>query len=165
MEAIAWGYGLPEAPRADAAGNLWFSDVLGGGVHRRTPDGTTIYHSNYSEGHVLAHDLDADGRAVHRRIFATLPRGNPDGLAVDERGRVWVAMGPGGGIARFTPGGALDTIVAVPASFVAILALGGPDGRDLYVTTMDDAEHPERGGTVFRSRADAPGLRIPLARV
>src|SRR5437867_10813893 len=44
-----------------------------------SPDGRTIYHSNYSEGVVLAHDLTADGVAVKRRVFARVPRGNPDG--------------------------------------------------------------------------------------
>ena len=40
IEAIAWGYGLIEGPRADAAGNLYFSDVPNGGVRRLEPDGS-----------------------------------------------------------------------------------------------------------------------------
>jgi len=36
-----------------------------------------------------------------------MPKGNPDGLAVDETGGVWVALGSGGGIVRFTPQGHL----------------------------------------------------------
>ena len=40
IETLAWGYGLVEGPRVDAAGNLFFSDVHGGGVHCRRPDGT-----------------------------------------------------------------------------------------------------------------------------
>ena len=40
LVAIAWGYGLLEGPRADDAGNLYFSDVPNGGVHRRNADGT-----------------------------------------------------------------------------------------------------------------------------
>ncbi len=274
METLAFGYGLAEAPRVDAAGNLYFSDAIEGGVYRRAPDGAlsvvvprrrgvgglvlhadggvvvsgrdvshvrdgqtrvlltvegtlgfndlttdaagrvfvgslrssalqsedrvpgelwrvdgagravevyrdiafangvgfspderTIYHSNYSEGVVLAHDLSADGVAGNRRVFARLPRGNPDGLAVDETGGVWVALGAGGGIARFTPGGKLDHVLAVPAPFVASLCFGGADRRDLYVTTSGNTEHPERRGTIFRTRADVPGLVAPLARI
>jgi len=274
MEALAWGYGLAEAPRVDAAGHLWFSDAVGGGVYRRAPDGTietvipkrrgvgglvlhadggvvvsgkdvihvrggetrvllhvdgalgfndlttdrhgrvyvgslrssafesgarvpgelwrigvggtatevygdvafcngvgfspdgrTIYHSNYSEGHVLAHELDDAGRATNRRVFAALPRGNPDGLAVDESGSVWVAMGSGAGLARYTPAGALDGIVPVPAGFVTSLCFGGADRRDVYVTTADNTDDPTRRGTVFRSRVDVPGLIAPLARI
>jgi gluconolactonase len=40
LETLAWGYGLIEGPRVDEAGNLYFSDVPNGGVHRRAPDGT-----------------------------------------------------------------------------------------------------------------------------
>jgi len=128
------------------------------------PDGRTIYHSNYSEGVVLAHDLAEDGRGVNRRVFARVPRGNPDGLAVDEAGGVWVALGSGGA-ARFRPDGGLEHVLAVPAPFVASLCFGGGDRRDLYVTTSGNSDHPERRGTVFRTRANVPGLVVPLARV
>ena len=34
IEVLADGYQLVEAPRVDDDGNVWFTDVLGGGVHR-----------------------------------------------------------------------------------------------------------------------------------
>ena len=40
LEVLAWGYGLVEGPRVDADDNLYFTDVHGGGVRRRSPDGT-----------------------------------------------------------------------------------------------------------------------------
>jgi xylono-1,5-lactonase len=40
LEAIASGYVLVEGPRTDAAGNLYFTDAMGGGVYRRNTDGT-----------------------------------------------------------------------------------------------------------------------------
>jgi len=274
METLAFGYGLAEAPRVDAADNLYFSDVVGGGVFQRSPDGTistvlakrrgcgglvlhadggfvvsgrnvvhvrdgvsrvllevegalgfndlttdahgrvyvgsmrsgafesgprvpgelwrierdgsatqlydgveftngvgfspdgrTIYHSNYSEAYVLAHDIDDAGNATNRRVFARLPRGNPDGLAVDETGCVWVALGSAGGIGRFTPDGQLAESIDVPAGFVTSLCFGGTDRRDLYITTADNQEHPDRAGTIFRTRAPTPGLIAPLATV
>jgi sugar lactone lactonase YvrE len=40
LQTLAWGYTLPEAPRMDASGNLYFSDGLGaGGVHRLSSTG------------------------------------------------------------------------------------------------------------------------------
>src|SRR5437764_1395418 len=44
VESLASGYGLVEGPTVDADGNLYFSDVLGGGVYRRAPGGdiTTV---------------------------------------------------------------------------------------------------------------------------
>jgi sugar lactone lactonase YvrE len=39
LELLASGYRLLEGPRTDADGALWFSDVYGGTVNRRDPDG------------------------------------------------------------------------------------------------------------------------------
>lgn len=39
LTALAWGYTLVEGPRTDADDNLYFTDAMGGGVHRRSPDG------------------------------------------------------------------------------------------------------------------------------
>lgn len=40
LTTIAWGYGLVEGPRTDSDDNLYFSDVIGGGVFRRSPNGS-----------------------------------------------------------------------------------------------------------------------------
>jgi xylono-1,5-lactonase len=40
LELLASGYGLVEGPRTDAANNLYFTDIPGGCVNRRSPDGT-----------------------------------------------------------------------------------------------------------------------------
>jgi xylono-1,5-lactonase len=40
LELLASGYGLGEGPRTDADNNLYFSDIPGGCVYRRSPDGT-----------------------------------------------------------------------------------------------------------------------------
>lgn len=40
LETLAWGYGLVEGPRTDIDNNLYFSDVMKGGVYRRSPNGT-----------------------------------------------------------------------------------------------------------------------------
>ena len=39
FETLATGYGLLEGPRTDEHNRLYFSDVRGGGVFRRSPDG------------------------------------------------------------------------------------------------------------------------------
>lgn len=68
-------------------------------------------------------------------------------------------------MARFTPAGALDAFVAVPAPFVASLCFGVADRRDVFVATMGNAEDERRGGTLFRGRVDVPGLVATPARV
>jgi gluconolactonase len=129
-----------------------------------SPDGKTIYQSDYDSRVVLAHDLGGDGRGLNRRILARVPA-NPDGLCVDSAGTLWVALAGGGGVARLLPSGEPDGILEIPASFVSSVCFGGADGRDLFVTTGDNREHPERQGTIFRTRVDVPGLIAPPARV
>jgi xylono-1,5-lactonase len=125
------------------------------------PDGRTLYLSNYSARLVLAIDPDSGVE----RTFTGVPRGNPDGLAVDEAGGVWVALGDAGVVARFTPAGELDRMIDVPARFVTSLCFGGSDRRSLYVTTTENTDEPDRGATIFEGRSDVPGLVPPPARV
>lgn len=57
METLTYGYSLAEAPRVDAEGNLYFSDAIGGGVYRRTPNGelTTVVPKRRGVGGLLFH--------------------------------------------------------------------------------------------------------------
>ncbi len=130
-----------------------------------SPDGRLLYHADTAAGHVIAHDVSAAGEVSGRRIFAVLPRGAPDGLCVDAAGGVWVAAWGGGCALRFAPDGALERALEVPARQVTSVCLGGRDGRDLIVVSADHREHPERGGTIFRTRVEVPALQLPLARV
>lgn len=111
-----------------------------------SPDGATMYACDYAHGAVLT----GDG------VFARSPAGSADGLAVDETGGVWVAMGDAGAIARFEPDGSLDRTIDVPADFVSSLCFGGDDMRDVYVTTI---------GALLHGRSDVPGLPVPPASV
>ena len=63
VETLASGYGLVEGPTVDGEGNLYFSDVLGGGVYRRDPDGdiTTVVPKRRGVGGIVLH---ADGGVV-----------------------------------------------------------------------------------------------------
>ncbi len=95
-----------------------------------SPDAGTVYAADRQTGEVLA--CAADGG--DRRVFARVPDGAPDGLAVDADGDVWVALGPGGAVARFTPEGELRARHDVPgAELVSSVAFAGED--DLLVAT------------------------------
>jgi gluconolactonase len=129
--------------------------LLGEGIGL-APDRHTVYLSDYAERRVLVTDLDG----AETREFARSPKGSADGLAVDAEGGVWVALGEGGGVARFEPGGRLDEVIAMPAAFVSSLSFGGPDLCDVLITTADNREQPELGGTLLRARSELPGLPV-----
>ena len=125
------------------------------------PEGHVLYHADTAARALIVHDIDERGNAVNRRSLAT--PGDPDGLAVDERGFVWVAIFGGGKVACLSPSGELDDAVEVPASAVTSVCFGRD--RDLYVVTADNLEAPERKGTIFRTQAPWRGMPVPLARI
>jgi D-xylonolactonase len=142
---------------------LWEEGTAANGLGF-SPDGSILYQNDTAEG-LFAYDVTADRRLRHRRFFGRVPEGHHNGLAVDAEGGVWVASTGGGTITRFRPDAVIDQVIAVPARFVMSLTFGGADLRDVYVVTCDNLEHPQRYGTVFRSRSEVPGLRSPKARL
>ncbi len=130
-----------------------------------SPDRKTLYHSDTARHHVVAHDLDEAGNATGRRALGERATFNPDGLAVDELGCIWAANYGAGCVQRLQPDGTADLRVEVPANQVASVCFGGADLRDLYIVTADNTDDPSRGGTVFKTRTDTPGLPAPIARI
>jgi gluconolactonase len=125
-----------------------------------SPDGATFYGCDYHRGLVLAAERHADGTYSPSRIAAVSPSGQVDGMAVDETGALWVALGARGSIGRFRPDGHLDHELDVPARFVSSLCFGGRDGRDMFITTPDTTEDPRLDGCVFHTRVDVAGAPL-----
>lgn len=136
-----------------------------------SPDRKYLYHADSTTYAVWVYDVQPDRTLKDRRIFAKLPHGAPDGLAVDAEGGVCVAVVSlrgaeidRGGVMRFKPDGTFDWKLDVPARMVTSVTFGGRDLEDLYIVTADNLEDKARKGTVFRTRADIPGLAVPKAR-
>ncbi len=121
-----------------------------------TPDGRTVYISDYARRLVLAVPIEG-GEAD---TFAVVPEGSADGLALDAEGGVWVALGEAGAVARFHPDGSLDEVAPMPAGFVSSISFGGPDMRDVLISTADNEVTPELGGTILRARSEVAGLPV-----
>jgi xylono-1,5-lactonase len=126
-----------------------------------SPDGSRMYHADSARGHVILHDVDGD-TVLNRRVFATV-RGDPDGLAVDAEGGVWVACPNGGCVRRYRADGSEDRELPVPQPFVTSCCFGGPDLTDLYVVTAPDQSGAT--GSVYVQAVDVAGLPLTPARV
>ena len=129
-------------------------------------DGRVMYYVDSPTRAVDLFDFDVPtGAVANRRTLVRVPReqGVPDGLTLDAEGCVWVALWGGGAVHRYAPDGSLDAIVRVPTTYPTSCTFGGPDLRDLYITTAriklserERAEQPLAGG-LFRCRPGVQG--------
>ncbi|NUW31179.1 SMP-30/gluconolactonase/LRE family protein [Nonomuraea sp. SMC257] len=120
-----------------------------------SPDERLCYYVDTLTRRVDVFDYDpAVGRLAGRRTFAEITRGMPDGITVDARGHVWVALWDGGAVLRLRPDGRLDLTVEIPVRNVTSCAFGGPGLTDLYVTTAWDGT---AGGELLRCRTSVEG--------
>jgi sugar lactone lactonase YvrE len=136
-----------------------------------SPDGATMYLSDSGTGCIDAFDFDgASGDIGGRRTIVRItdPGVAPDGLTVDARGNIWVALWDGGAVRCYSPDGSLVSIVRVPADRPTSCAFGAKETTTLFITTarhgLDDAalaRQPD-AGRVFC--VDGLGVRgVPCA--
>jgi sugar lactone lactonase YvrE len=126
-----------------------------------SPDGRLAYYDDTPTGRTDVFDV-VDGELVDRRPFVTHDVGHPDGLTVDAAGNVWVALNGAGRVRCHAPDGEVVDEVELPVRLVTACTLGGPDGRDLFVTTSrEDLDDPEpEAGALFRARVAVPGVPV-----
>jgi len=129
-----------------------------------SPNGKLLYHSDSRSGIIRVYDVAVNGDLSPPRTFTTISTGIPDGLAVAEDGKVWVALAYGSAVAVFAADGREVERIAVPVPMVTSLCFAGSDLRDLYIVT-GPKDSPELKGCVYRTRVEVPGLGRPPARV
>ncbi len=62
--------------------------------------------------------------------------GTPDGMTIDREGMLWIAHWDGWQVARWHPGSGEKLLsIPLPAARITSCTFGGPDYRDLYVTS------------------------------
>jgi sugar lactone lactonase YvrE len=130
-----------------------------------TPDGSLAYYVDTATGRVDVFDYAVDTATLSdRRPVVTIDpeRGQPDGLALDAEGGVWVALWQGGAVHRYTPDGRLDAVVELPARQVTACAFGGPERDRLFVTTsrLDLADPEPAAGAVFVADVGVRGAPV-----
>lgn len=114
--------------------------------------------SDFARAHVKR--IEPDGSAS---VFAEIEDGSADGLALDADGALWIATGHGGRLRRVLADGTPDGDIDVPAGFVSSVCFAGPTLETLVITTADDPERPELGGSLLTARAPVPGAAVPPA--
>lgn len=100
-------------------------------------DGRTMYHTDSALQLIYAFDLDEQGLASNRRIFAQFAEGDgyPDGMTVDAEDCLWVAFWDGWCVRRLSPSGERLAEVRVPVQRPTSCAFGGAALDRLFVTS------------------------------
>jgi sugar lactone lactonase YvrE len=140
----------------DGSSRTLIDDVVWPNGIAEAPDGH-LFVSDYERRHVKR----VDPRTGAAEVFHELADGNPDGLAVDAEGALWIAAGTAAALIRVGPDGGVDRIVDVPARFVSSLCFAGEDR--VYVTTADNLVTPDTGGSLLTARTDVPGAPVAQA--
>jgi gluconolactonase len=130
-----------------------------------SPDGKLLYHSDSARNHVNVYEVSDDGMLGEKQVFVTTEFDSPDGLAVSEDGRVWVALAGGGGVGVYKPDGTFDALVEIGQPMCTSVCFGGDDLKDLYIVSGSRGTGSETGGAVYKTRVEVAGLPVPLARV
>ncbi len=150
----------------DNAGNLYFTDpktysreILDGRIFRVrandhtidmladslgfpngiafSHDGKQLYVCESAFERVLRFDIEPDGGLANKEVFITLPGGDPDGIAFDREGNLFVAHFGGGAVYIIAPDGAIRQKLATPGAKPTNLEFGGEDLQTLYLTEVE----------------------------
>jgi sugar lactone lactonase YvrE len=143
-----------------------------------TPDGTLLVDETFGN-RITAFDIAEDGSLTNRRIWASfaeppteraldkmLPQVAvaPDGCSLDADGALWVADGLAGRVIRVLPGGEIAEEIQ-PGTGVFACALGGADGRTLFICTAPDFDEGRRKeareASLLTARVDVPHAGLP----
>jgi gluconolactonase len=106
-----------------------------------SPNGRTLYVSNVDDHNIRAWDVDRNGEPAGERVLAAKIEGAPGGIAVDEKGNLWVA---GKGIGVYSPEGKRVHWMDMH-DLVSSLAFGESDSKTLFLTAR---------AVVFRMRPE-----------
>jgi sugar lactone lactonase YvrE len=131
-----------------------------------SPDGSLMYLSDSGTRSIDRFDFDAiTGEIGGRRTIVriTEPGVAPDGLTVDERGDIWVALWGGAALRCYSPDGSLRLTLPVPVDRPTSCAFGGPDRATLFITTarhgLDEAALARQPDAGRLFRVDGLGAR------
>jgi len=149
----------PDGTPSIAADGLWFPNGM-----VITPEGGMLVVAETFAHRLTAFDIAVDGSLSNRRIFFEDSDMYPDGICLDMEGAVWVADPHNNEVVRVLEGGAIQDRISLGDRGAYACALGGPDGRTLYICT-NKGSGPEnaanRAGKIEFTKVAVPGVGSP----
>ncbi len=131
-----------------------------------------LFYTDTYKGEVYRFDYEADtGALKNRQILCSFPPGQPDGMAMDVRGNLWIALWGGFGVACVdSVSGRILGKAKLPVPNVSSLCFGGKQGNKVLITTaIKDLSKEERhryaqAGAVYYGELDVEGREFYRGR-
>ena len=144
--------------------NLCISNGMGWSL-----DYSIFYFIDSPTRKVMAFDYNLEtGDIRNKRVIITVPKvmGVPDGMTVDEKGMLWIALWGGSCVSRWNPlTGKLLQIFPIPALNASSCTFGGLEMDELYITTARQGMNKAQlnkfplSGSIFRFKTDIKGMK------
>jgi sugar lactone lactonase YvrE len=129
-----------------------------------TPDGRTLILGETLAACLTAFDIGSDGSLSNRRVWADIGPRVPDGIALDAKGRIWVANPLAPECFLVAEGGEIVEVIDTGQPCYACM-LGGADGRTLHMlTAATSIAHEARSkptGKLLVAEVDTPRAGLP----
>jgi sugar lactone lactonase YvrE len=122
-----------------------------------TADGGTMIVGESFGHRFQAFPRQPDGSLGPGRRWADLGDRSPDGCTLDAEGAIWFAHPTGREVVRVFEGGRITDVRELPDKAYAC-ALGGPDGRTLFVLTspyIPASDSQPGGARIWATEVDA----------
>lgn len=171
-----WAGTMHLGPKRTASGSLYmmksdlttekkYSEVTVSNGLVWTKDAATMFYIDTPRKNVIAFDFDnATGAISNERVaFVTTDyAGSPDGMTIDSEDRLWIAFCHGSAVRCFDHAGKCEAEIQFPVREVTACAFGGPELKDLYVTTgIPGSDVEPLAGRLFVTRPGAAGVIAP----
>ena len=118
-----------------------------------SPNGKILYVNESMQRKVWAFDIGPDYNLSNKRLLIEFPDHGFDGMRADAKGNLYITRYGKGVVAIVSPAGQLMREVPVLGARPSNLCFGGPDGKTVYVTEVEN----ER---LVAFRTDTPGLEF-----
>lgn len=145
-----------------ASGQLWRIDTDGNAMRvaenlgstngiEVSPDGRTLYVNESVQRNIWAFPIQPDGPLGEKRLVKRFDDHGFDGMRCDVDGNLYVTRYGKGTVVKLSPDGKIFEEIDVLGARPSNLCFGGPDGRTVYVTEVENRR-------LIQFRVDRPGL-------
>ena len=118
-----------------------------------TSDYTELYVCESALNRIVKYRVNSPGQLSQKEIFVKLPNGDPDGIAIDQKGNLYVAHFGSGTLYVISPNGKILEKIKTPGAKPTNLAFAGEDLKTLFLTEMES-------NSLYKTRTGISGVSL-----